>query len=138
MRGIILAGSADFKYELKESNFLDKKLSERVLAVVDVSYGGQSGLVEAMGRSKEQLENMQLNVERQIVSQIFDHLAKNDDLVVYGPDQTWKMIEEGAIETVLIHDGSNLKRLQLNNESEGKTEVKIIRPEQESTALQNY
>jgi len=38
--GLILCGSADFKHELKEANSFDKKLKEKVIALVDVSYGG--------------------------------------------------------------------------------------------------
>ena len=37
--GIVLAGSAEFKNELSESDMFDQRLRAAVLAVVDVSYG---------------------------------------------------------------------------------------------------
>lgn len=55
VKGLILAGCADFKRELSETQFLDKNLKEKIMALVDVSYGGQAGLVEALGRCKETL-----------------------------------------------------------------------------------
>ena len=37
--GLVLAGSAEFKNELSESDMFDQRLRAAVLAVVDVSYG---------------------------------------------------------------------------------------------------
>ena len=37
--GLVLAGSADFKTELSQSDMFDQRLQAIVLAVVDVSYG---------------------------------------------------------------------------------------------------
>ncbi len=41
--GIVLAGSAEFKNELSESDIFDPRLKAIVLAVVDVSYGTSPG-----------------------------------------------------------------------------------------------
>ncbi len=41
--GLVLAGSADFKTELSQSNVFDPRLASRVIKVVDISYGGESG-----------------------------------------------------------------------------------------------
>jgi hypothetical protein len=38
--GLVMAGSADFKTELNQSDLFDPRLQAVVLAVVDVSYGG--------------------------------------------------------------------------------------------------
>ena len=44
--GIVLAGSADFKTELSQSDMFDGRLQAAILAVVDVSYGKLSRLQE--------------------------------------------------------------------------------------------
>jgi len=41
--GLILAGSADFKTELSQSDMFDQRLQSRVIKLVDVSYGGENG-----------------------------------------------------------------------------------------------
>ena len=43
MTGLILAGSADFKTELSQSDMFDQRLQSRVIKLVDVSYGGENG-----------------------------------------------------------------------------------------------
>ncbi len=40
--GLVLAGSAEFKTELSDSDMFDQRLKAAVLAVVDVSYGASS------------------------------------------------------------------------------------------------
>ena len=62
--GLVLAGSADFKTELSQSDLLDavcelepffqlnprrvQRLQAKILKVVDISYGGENGLNQAI------------------------------------------------------------------------------------------
>ena len=39
--GMILAGSADFKTELSQSDMFDPRLQGKIIKLVDVSYGGE-------------------------------------------------------------------------------------------------
>jgi peptide chain release factor subunit 1 len=41
--GLVLAGSADFKTELSQSDMFDPRLASKIVKVVDVSYGGENG-----------------------------------------------------------------------------------------------
>ena len=41
--GLVLAGSADFKTELSQSDMFDQRLAAKIIKVVDVSYGGENG-----------------------------------------------------------------------------------------------
>jgi peptide subunit release factor 1 (eRF1) len=47
--GVILAGSADFKTELSQSDLFDGRLQAVIVNVVDVSYGGENGFNQARG-----------------------------------------------------------------------------------------
>ena len=44
VQGVIIGGCGDFKHELKDYNRLDYRLRDKVISVVDVSYGGENGL----------------------------------------------------------------------------------------------
>lgn len=53
--GLILAGSADFKTELGQSDMFDGRLQAKIIKTVDVSYGGENGFnqaIELSGRSQ--------------------------------------------------------------------------------------
>lgn len=43
-----MAGSGDFKSELKGFNGLDPRLAVKIVGLVDVSYGGENGLNQAI------------------------------------------------------------------------------------------
>ncbi|KAI5341517.1 hypothetical protein L3X38_020791 [Prunus dulcis] len=55
--GLILAGLADFKTELSQSDMFDPRLQAKILNVVDVSYGGENGFNQAIELSAEILSN---------------------------------------------------------------------------------
>jgi len=50
--GIVIAGYADFKTVVSESQFFDIRLRKIIMSVVDVSYGGDQGLNQAIELSK--------------------------------------------------------------------------------------
>lgn len=54
--GLILAGSADFKTDLQKSDMFDQRLRPIVIRTVDVAYGGENGLNQAIQLSSESLE----------------------------------------------------------------------------------
>ena len=43
VKGLVLAGSADFKTDLAKSDLFDPRLSSIVVQIVDISYGGENG-----------------------------------------------------------------------------------------------
>jgi peptide chain release factor subunit 1 len=49
--GIVLAGSACFKTELEKHESLDKRLRPLIISILDISYGGETGLNEAIALS---------------------------------------------------------------------------------------
>jgi len=44
VKGIVMAGSADFKTVIGQSDFFDKRLKAVQIATFDVAYGGENGL----------------------------------------------------------------------------------------------
>jgi peptide chain release factor subunit 1 len=41
--GLILAGSADFKTDLSQSDMFDRRLASKIIKIVDIGYGGENG-----------------------------------------------------------------------------------------------
>lgn len=58
VNGLVLAGSADFKNDLNTSEMFDPRLAAKVVNVVDVSYGFENGLNQAIEKSAESLANV--------------------------------------------------------------------------------
>ena len=58
VEGLILAGSADFKTELSQSDMFDPRLQAKILKIVDVSYGGENGFNQVIELASEVLSNV--------------------------------------------------------------------------------
>ncbi|RYR54092.1 hypothetical protein Ahy_A06g029360 isoform A [Arachis hypogaea] len=102
--GLILAGSADFKTELSQSDMFDPRLQAKILNVVDVSYGGENGFNQAIELSAEILSN----------------------------DDTLKALEMGAVETLIVWENLDINRYVLKNATNGEIIIKHLSKEQET------
>ncbi|KAF9604516.1 hypothetical protein IFM89_007637 [Coptis chinensis] len=75
--GLILAGSADLKTELGQSNIFDPRLQAKILNVVDVSYGGENGFNQAIKLSAEILSNDKFVQEMRLIGKYFEEVSQD-------------------------------------------------------------
>jgi peptide chain release factor subunit 1 len=115
--GIILAGSADFKNDLNQSDMFDQRLQAKVIKVVDVSYGGESGFNQAIDLSAETLSNVKFIQEKKLIGSYFEEISQDTGKVCYGIDETLKALELGACETLIVFENLDITRWVLKNAS---------------------
>lgn len=130
--GIVLAGSADFKTELSQSDMFDGRLQAAILAVVDVSYGGENGFNQAIELSADTLANVKFVQEKRLISKFFDEISQDTSKYVFGVADTLQCLEMGAVETVVVWEDLQVYRYTLMNSTSGDTEVKHLNNEQAS------
>ena len=53
VEGLIMAGAAEFKEVISKSATLDPRLQNIILGIIDVQYGGENGLNQAINDSRE-------------------------------------------------------------------------------------
>ena len=93
--GIVIAGPADFKSELKQSDMFDPRLQVKVIKLVDVSYGGENGLNQAIDLSAESLEGVKFIAEKKLITRFFDEIATDSPKLSFGLDDTLKALSWG-------------------------------------------
>ena len=108
--GIILAGSADFKNDLNQSDMFDNRLQTKVIKVVDVSYGGENGFNQAIDLASETLSNVKFIQEKKLISKYFEEISQDSGKVCYGVDDTLKALELGAAETLIVFENLEVTR----------------------------
>ena len=116
--GLILAGSADFKNDLNQSDMFDNRLQSKVIKVVDVSYGGENGFNQAIELAAETLSNVKFIQEKKLIGKYFEEISQDSGRVCYGIDDTLKALELGACETLIVFENLETTRWVLKN-SEG-------------------
>jgi peptide chain release factor subunit 1 len=130
--GLILAGSADFKTELSQSDMFDPRLQTKVLNVVDVSYGGENGFNQAIELSAEILANVKFIQEKRLIGKYFEEISQDTGKYVFGIEDTLKGLEMGAVETLIVWENLEVNRYVLKNAVSGEIVIKHLNKEQEA------
>ncbi|KAF8745004.1 hypothetical protein AX14_012011 [Amanita brunnescens Koide BX004] len=113
--GLVLAGSADFKTELSQSDMFDQRLAAKIIKVVDVSYGGENGFNQAIELAAESLSNVKFVQEKKLIQRYFDEISQDTGKYCFGIDDTLKALELGAVETLIVWENLDVTRYLLRN-----------------------
>ena len=113
--GLILAGSAEFKNDLAQSDMFDPRLLAVVLKIVDVSYGGENGFNQAIELSSDTLKGVKFVQEKKLIGRYFEEVALDTGKVCFGIHDTLKALDMGACELLLVFEGLELWRVVIRN-----------------------
>jgi peptide chain release factor subunit 1 len=119
--GLILAGSAEFKIELQQSDLFDQRLTPKILKVVDVSYGGENGFNQAIELSQEVLSNVKFVQEKKLICNYFEQISQDTGRYCFGVADTMKALEMSAVLTLIVWENLEINRYivrQKNTESQ--------------------
>lgn len=128
--GLVLAGCGDLKRELGASPHLDARLRTAVIAVVDVAYGGENGLNEAIAAAAGALGDAPREAERAVLRGYFERIARDDGRYVFGVAETLSALEAGAVERLLVSEDLATARVVLGvpGEADDKSRVVYLPP----------
>ncbi|KAH8338992.1 hypothetical protein KR074_000280 [Drosophila pseudoananassae] len=149
--GLILAGSADFKTELSQSDMFDpvsssltyfisnynilfgfQRLQSKVIKLVDVSYGGENGFNQAIELAAESLQNVKFIQEKKLIGRYFDEISQDTGKYCFGVEDTLRALELGSVETLICWENLDIQRYVLKNHANStSTTVLHLTPEQE-------
>ena len=128
--GIVLAGSADFKSVLSQSDLLDYRLRPKIVQLVDVSYGGENGFNQAIELAADSLANVKFVQEKRLIQKYFDEISTETSKYCFGLDDTFRALEMGAVEILIVWE--NLEHMRhVFKDSEGREHVFMLSKEQE-------
>ncbi|CAJ0968733.1 unnamed protein product [Ranitomeya imitator] len=129
--GLVLAGSADFKTELSQSDMFDQRLQSKVLKLVDISYGGENGFNQAIELSTEVLSNVKFIQEKKLIGRYFDEISQDTGKYCFGVEDTLKALEMGAVEILIVYENLDIMRYVLRCNGSEEEKVLYLTPEQE-------
>jgi peptide chain release factor subunit 1 len=129
--GLILAGSADFKTELSQSDMFDPRLQAKIIKIVDVSYGGENGFNQAIELAAESLNNVKFIQEKKLINTYFDQISQDTGKYCFGVDDTLRALEMGAVETLVCWENLDIQRYTLKNHASGEQKILHLTTEQE-------
>lgn len=129
--GLVMAGSADFKTDLLQSDLFDPRLARQVIKTVDVSYGMDPGFNQAIEMSAECLANVKLVQEKKLLQKYFDEISLDTGKYCFMVADTLKALEMSAVETLIVWENLAINRLTVKNTATAEEKVLHLTPEQE-------
>ena len=129
--GMILAGSADFKTELSQSDMFDPRLQAKIIKLVDVSYGGENGFNQAIELAAESLNNVKFIQEKKLINSYFDQISQDTGKYCFGVDDTLRALEMGAVEILICWENLDIQRIVLKNHANSEDKILHLTSEQE-------
>lgn len=132
--GLVLAGSADFKTELGESDLFDLRLKAKVVKTVDVSYGGENGFNQAIELTADALANVKFLQEKKLIAEFFAEVSQDTGKYVFGVEETIYALQLGAVKRLIIWEALETQRYQLKNATTNEEKVLCLPPGKEKDA----
>ncbi len=111
LKGIIIGGPGPIKEEVYQ-NYLDNETKKKVLGIVDTAYTDEYGLKEILERGKKYFLKEDVIREKELVGEFFEHIAKDDGLVIYGEEDVKNALEMGAVRVVLVSEDLPVEKLE--------------------------
>ena len=129
--GIVLAGSAEFKNDLFNSDLFDPRIKKVVIKTVDVSYGMDPGFNQAIELSVEALSNVKLVQEKKLLQKYMDEISQDTGKYCFMVEDTLKALEMSSVEVLIVWDNLQINRITVRNSSTGEEDILHLNPEQE-------
>ena len=104
IKGILIGGPGPTKETFFDGAYINNEVKKKVLGLKDLSYTGDFGLKELVGKSQELLAEAEITKERKLLERLFTALAKEPEKVAYGKEEVKQALEMGAADLVFISE----------------------------------
>jgi peptide chain release factor subunit 1 len=131
MTGLILAGSAEFKTKLSQSDLFDGRLRDKIIQIVDVSYGGENGFNQAIELAAASLADVKFIREKKLLTAYFREISEDTKKFCYGVRDTLTALDRGAVSDLIVFENLAMNRYTLRHPLTGEETVKYFNEQQE-------
>lgn len=124
--GLIIAGSALLKKEIVSDDLFDGRLKKIILSIIDINYGGESGLNQAISLAGDVLKNTKFIREKKLLNNYYEQISKNNGLICYGIHDTMFALTWNMIEKLIIWENLDFYRIEIQKDSDNSKEIKYM------------
>ncbi|HID09011.1 TPA: peptide chain release factor 1, partial [Candidatus Micrarchaeota archaeon] len=101
LKGVILAGPGPKKNEFYNKDYLDPRIRQKVIGIVDTGYTNEYGIREAIENAQEMLRDAEIVRQKKAVDRFIGEVVKGG-LAEYGPSNVYRALKEGRVDTLLV------------------------------------
>ena len=115
IRGIIIGGPGPTKEGFIREEYLDYRLQNNVIAVLDSSYSGSEGVRELIDKVNDQgiMADYRLMEEKKIVKRFISEVYSGKGLGIYGIYDVINSLKNGFADLVIVNDDITILRVEI-------------------------
>ena len=115
IKGIIIGGPGPTKEGFIREEYLDYRLQNNVIAILDSSYSGSEGVRELIDKVNDQgiMADYRLMEEKKIVKRFISEVYSGKGLGIYGIYDVITSLKNGYADMVIVNDDITMIRLEI-------------------------
>ena len=115
VKGIIIGGPGPTKEGFIREEYLDYRLQNNVIAVLDSSYSGSEGVRELIDKVNDQgiMSDYRLMEEKKIVKRFISEVYSGKGLGIYGIYDVINSLKNGFADLVIVNDDITILRVEI-------------------------
>jgi peptide chain release factor subunit 1 len=128
VKGIIIGGPGPTKEGFIREEYLDYRLQNNVIAVLDSSYSGSEGVRELIDKVNDQgiMADYRLMEEKKIVKRFISEVYSGKGLGIYGIYDVINSLKNGFADLLIVTDDITILRLEIKCNKCQNTQEKFI------------
>jgi peptide chain release factor subunit 1 len=137
LKGIILGGPGPTKYDFEKGDYMQYNLKDKIIAVLDTAYVDEQGVDEIMERAPEILRKVRYIEEKELMQDFLYQVGHDTGLSTYGEDEVRRILNLGAVKTLLLSEGIDIVRVTVKCSVCGYTAQETLKEQALSAFQQN-
>ncbi|MGA1974211.1 MAG: peptide chain release factor aRF-1 [Conexivisphaerales archaeon] len=127
VKKMILGGPGPTKDSFYKGEYLDYRLQNAVIGLVDISYSGEAGIRETVEKAGPLLQDIRFVQEKNIINKFIGEASKDYGLAVYGLDNVLNCLKNNSADTIIISDELDSNHLAFKCRKCGETIEKFLK-----------
>jgi peptide chain release factor subunit 1 len=113
LKGIILGGPGPTKYDFEKGDYLNYQLKNKILDVIDTAYVEEQGVKEIVDKAPEIMRKVRYIEEKEVMQKFLYEVGHDTGLITYGEGEVRRLLQNGAVRTVLMSEDLDLVRVTI-------------------------
>jgi len=128
LKGIIIGGPGPTKYDFEEGDYFNYMLKEKIIATLDTSYVGSSGVKEIIEKSGEILRGVRYAEEKKLVQRFLYEVGHETGMAAYGESEVRRYLRDGLIDTLLLTEKLSLTHTKIKCKNCSYIDDRLVDP----------
>ena len=127
VKKMILGGPGPTKDAFYKGEYLDYRLQNAVIGLVDISYSGEAGIRETVEKAGPLLQDIRFVQEKNVINKFIGEASKDYGLAVYGLNNVLAGLKNNSVSIIIVSEELDLNRLEFKCRKCGQTIERFVK-----------